>query len=214
MDNNEINNNEKFRCLRCGSCCCPKIEPDKTRYIPIYLDELEVILQKSRDLQKSIKLRPDLVYADRLNSQLIETTFELIVYDECEFYNTDSKSCIIYQDRPLTCKAFPVLTWRPDGHRKYLQINSKCKFVSQNIWLYDCSYSELETFFPNEYKYAKDLMDTGREILHKILQLESDGIIDIGFLRNNREIFGLNVNINNKSFKNWKRIKLSEIEIE
>jgi hypothetical protein len=86
--------------------------------------------------------------------------------------------------------------------------------VSQNIWLYDCSYSELETFFPNEYKYAKDLMDTGREILHKILQLESDGIIDIGFLRNNREIFGLNVNINNKSFKNWKRIKLSEIEIE
>ncbi|MBD3227264.1 MAG: hypothetical protein GF329_03670, partial [Candidatus Lokiarchaeota archaeon] len=173
---------KKFVCMRCGDCCCPKKEPNNIRYIPIYLDELDIILQKAQDYRTNMKIRPDLVYVDVLNDRLIIATYEMIIKDKCEFYS-DNIGCKIYDERPITCKAFPIMMWRPDGHRKYLFMNPKCTYIARNSEVYNLGFSKLARFFHDEYRSAKRLMNKRSEMLNKILQLESDKIIDIGFLR-------------------------------
>ena len=203
----------KFKCLRCGACCYPsdkEINKNKTRYIPIYLDELKSLLKISRDLNKNVNIKPDLVYKDK-KKRLIIATYEMIIKEKCVFYD---KGCIIYYNRPITCKSYPIMTWRHDGHRKILHVNQSCQFIYNNPELFNYSFSELVEFFPNEYKYAKELMMKGKEILHKILQLESDGIIDIGYLRNNRELFNLEVDFKDKKFEKWDIIELDDLEID
>ncbi|MHA1270811.1 MAG: YkgJ family cysteine cluster protein [Candidatus Helarchaeota archaeon] len=201
----------KFKCLRCGDCCHVKYLETDSGYIPIYLDELNNIKKIAKDMNINVEFRPDFVYADIIKKRLIITAYAMILKEKCVFYD---KKCRIYENRPITCKAFPILTFRIDSHRKMLHINNGCRFVAQNLKLYELNYSEIIEAFPYEYEQAKKVLIKQKEILYKILQLEMDKKIDIGFLRNDHELFGLEVqNIYDKKFKNWQLTKLSEIDI-
>ena len=199
----------KFQCLRCGTCCCPINEVNKTRYIPIYLDEIDRILLFAKKFNKKIILKPDLIYPDIKNKQLIISTFEMVIKEKCEFFEN---GCLIYENRPITCKAYPVMVWRENAHRTLLHIDPKCNFVLKNPIIYEYNFSELTKIFSNEYKYATEIMKKGQEILYKILQLEMDNKIDIGFLRNNKSLYGLEIDITKLySYQNWKLVKLTDL---
>ncbi len=204
----------KFKCLKCGYCCSHSDRDySELRYIPIFYDEIKFLNDLAEKLDIHIEIIPDLMYPDLLNKVYIITTYSLTFPETCGFFDT-KKGCSIYEDRPLTCKSYPLSLWREDGLRKMLKVETSCKFVSQNLDLtLNKDFNELKEFFPEEYEFARKILIKGKEILMKIVQLEKDEKINIGYLDGTINIL-YDYNLANQEHPNWERIEINLIEIE
>ena len=204
----------KFKCLACGFCCT---HADKDfsarRYIPIFYNEINHLNELAEKLDVYIEIIPDLMYPDSLNNVYIVTTYSLTFPDICGFF--DKKiGCLIYEDRPLTCKSYPLSLFREDGLRKMLKVETSCKFVGKNIDLtLNKDFNELKEFFPYEYEIALQILIKGKEILTKIVQLEKEKKINLGYLDGTIDIF-YDLQRAKKSHPNWKMVDINLIEIE
>ncbi len=201
-----------FKCFKCGKCCHNVKSEGYERYIPVYLDEISKLENLALKNKVKNNLEPDLLYPDILNKRLIVVTYVLKFKDVCAFYN-EKLGCTIYNDRPITCKSYPVSIWKE--HINYMmKVNTDCKFVEKNIGLISPkNYSELETFFPKEYKQAKKLMIKGKEILYRIIELEQQKKIDVGYLSGKLDFF-YDVEKAEVEYKNWEKINLYDIELD
>ncbi|MHA1144467.1 MAG: YkgJ family cysteine cluster protein [Candidatus Helarchaeota archaeon] len=204
-----------FTCQRCGNCCRhPNTKDASQRYIPIYLDEIEALQDIARERDVALDLKEDVMYPDYLNKRLIIISYALKFSDCCPFYDKNMKGCTIYENRPLTCRAYPVSIWREDGFRTLMHLEMECKHVQANSEnLHSKSFEFLETYFQPEFKNAKQLMIKGKNILYDIIQLEKAEIIDVGFLNQKIDFF-FEIENAKTEFLTWPRVKISELRID
>ena len=203
-----------FNCLRCGSCC-KHVDQDyaERRYIPIFFDEINKLSKLAEEMELEINILPDLTYPDKLNNVCIITSYVLTFEELCSFFDK-KKGCLIYQERPLTCKSFPITVWREDGHRKLLKVETSCLFVKKNLnETLAKNFNELKNFFPQEYKVAEEILAKGKEILYKIVRLEKEKQIDLGYLDGTINLF-YDINQANLEYPNWEKIDINLIEID
>lgn len=71
------------------------------------------------------RLRPTLVVADAREDVLVALAYELEA-DTCPQYDVDDRSCTIYEDRPLVCRAYPLILSQSDGGDLTLAISAAC----------------------------------------------------------------------------------------
>ena len=203
-----------FNCLRCG-LCCRHVDQDfsERRYIPIFYTEIKKLQCLAEELQVEIKILPDLMYPDKLNQVFIITSY-VLTFEECCGFFDQKKGCLIYEERPLTCKSFPITVWREDGNRKLLKVETTCSFVKKNLNLtLGKDFNELKSFFPEEYQVAEKILMKGKEILYKIVRLEKENQIDLGYLNGTINIF-YDLNQANLEHPDWKKIDINLIEID
>jgi len=91
-------------CKRCGRCC---------RVTPPSLLEDDIVLFREHELDYGYvyTIRAGEVVWDNLEDRLITSSFELLKFKEseegyCIFYKHEEKSCMIYDIRPIQCRAF------------------------------------------------------------------------------------------------------------
>ena len=89
--------------------------------------------------------------------------------------------------------------------------NTKLNIV-ENSFLKDY-YSELKDFFPDEYNQAMKLMIKGKEILYRLIELETQKKIDVGYLSGKLDFF-YDVEKAEVEYKNWEKIALYDIELD
>lgn len=145
--------------------------------LPIYLDEVARIRHLAELNNQILDLQADLMYFDELNNRLIIVTYALI-FDEngCPFHKTH---CIIYKERPITCKAYPIVINRIEDTTNMI-IEPECSFVQENNEiLRTLDYYELSDVFPNEFAYAREIQIRGNAITNKLQQLEEEGKVQI-----------------------------------
>jgi len=168
-----------FQCLKCGTCCNPRqanIDEDTSYFIPIYLNEVDGIIELAEQQNLSIQLEPDLIYFDELNNRLIIVTFALNLDQGCPFY---SSTCAIYDQRPITCKAYPLTIFQQEGTTG-IMVKPECSFVQDNHpKLKGLDYYELGEVFGDEFPFAREIQIAGNAITTKMLQLESEGKIRV-----------------------------------
>ncbi|MHA1300732.1 MAG: YkgJ family cysteine cluster protein [Candidatus Helarchaeota archaeon] len=202
----------EFKCLKCGYCCHNIKSEGYERYIPIYSDEVEKLKNLAEKNKLSLKIEPDLLYPDILNKKLIIVTYIFKFEKVCAFYS-ENLGCTIYKDRPITCRAYPVAVWRADINYT-MKVNTDCKFVEKNIDLISPkNYTELEKFFPKEYIQAKNLMIKGKEVIYRIIELEKQNKIDVGYLSGKLDFF-YDLEKSEVEYKKWEKIDLYEIELD
>ncbi len=202
----------EFKCLRCGYCCHNVQSEGYERYIPIYLDEIQKLKELAKKNKVNLKMEPDLLYPDVLNKKLIVVTYVFKFEDVCAFYR-ENIGCTIYENRPITCKEYPVAIWREDINYS-MKINTDCKFVEKNLAIISPkNYSELEKFFPKEYVHAKRLMIKGKEVIYRIIELEKQIKIDVGYLSGKLDFF-YDLEKAEVEYKNWEKIDLCDIELD
>lgn len=204
----------KFECLQCGSCC-KHVDQDfsEHRYIPIFYDEISSLFQLAENLNVQIEIQPDLMYPDKLNQILLITSYVLQFKENCGFYR-ENEGCLIYKNRPLTCQSFPIAIWREDANRTMLKVETSCIFVKNNIDLtLNKDFKQLKSFFPNEYEIAEKILMKGKEILFKIVRLEKEEKINLGYLDGTINLF-YDLNQAIKDHPNWERIDINLIEID
>ncbi|MHC1591109.1 MAG: YkgJ family cysteine cluster protein [Candidatus Helarchaeales archaeon] len=201
--------------MRCGNCCQhPSDAGESQRYIPVYLDEISVLEELARKHDVDLDLKEDVMYPDFLNKQLIVISHALKFSNTCPFYDPEISGCIIYEQRPLTCKAYPVSIWREDGFRTLMHLENECHFIkAHHDDLLIKQFDELQEYFSEEFEHAKRLMIKGKSILYKIIQLEKANKIDVGFLSQKIDFF-FDIDNAKKEFLSWPRVRISELKIE
>ncbi len=136
-ETNENNNNSEskkskfsFNCTKCGKCCSERGP------IPLVLDDIlrwvkNDVVKTILPYMKFIKTEfgtIDLVLGqkteDPYGSLMNQTETETPKKEEvrtCPFYNAESKTCVIYKNRPLSCRIYPL---EYDGSQ-YLVVDSE-----------------------------------------------------------------------------------------
>ncbi len=108
----------KFVCTRCGNCCT-----DRNTLVNVtYLDISRIIKGLKIDLKESLEIFGFYVYDKALNNitlkkmviSPIETEKGLAFIglmknnkDECYFYDSKNKRCLIHSLKPMFCRSFP-----------------------------------------------------------------------------------------------------------
>lgn len=114
----EANGPATFECHRCGACCTNLRGRGRTlTEFQRWADGLVYRLPTEGGLRvfaweagpfPDERLEPMLAVAEPGRDQLVVLAYELQA-DVCPLYDTDEAACTIYEDRPLVCRAFPLL---------------------------------------------------------------------------------------------------------
>jgi Fe-S-cluster containining protein len=102
---------ERFMCRRCGACCT-------------VFDGVKVTENEMRGLGI-----PKTEWQDAF------TKIEGIYYmkEPCRFYNSNRAECTIYNDRPETCRNFPVHTVNCEDGLIHLSVSETCPAALQAL---------------------------------------------------------------------------------
>lgn len=115
-----------FNCTRCGKCCAdrgpiPLVMEDlelwaKNRVVANMLPYLKFILTPKKTL--------DLVFTRQIGNQFEETPEKAEENQDssCPMYNKEKKECTIYENRPLSCRTYPL---EFDG-QKFVVVDDEC----------------------------------------------------------------------------------------
>jgi Fe-S-cluster containining protein len=95
-----------FSCERCGLCC--KSE-NNSQFLGVRLFDFEAERIRKLALEKKISARivPSLTIADKKSRRELAIMYKF-EHTECPFYS--ESGCRIYDERPLLCRAFPIIT--------------------------------------------------------------------------------------------------------
>lgn len=95
----------KFECKKCGHCCKHLDEGGATNKLPLWEWEVERLKDLAEEKGIQLIIEPVDLILDKKTNRAICTQFYLKA--PCPFLKENK--CIIYKDRPLVCKAFPMV---------------------------------------------------------------------------------------------------------
>lgn len=162
----------KFKCIdECSQCCIereyyPSKEFGKIGVL-ILPEEKEKIENISKLNQTHIKILPRIGVSSEKNSLSIKIlAYQMMGIEKngntCPFLDTNSGNksphggfpCEIYEDRPLACRAYPLIESEP------ITLDEKCKFCKEHGNTDQNLDSEMEALLK-----IKEKMDTGMPII-------------------------------------------------
>ena len=177
---------KKFSCQRCGTCCTNiggrfsdievkliekafrKLEKlgiylaisPKDFSIPLFPEEVNILLKHSKELKIDFHPLPKLFLIDSKDKSCRVIEWDLGA-KSCPFYAV-KKGCLVYENRPLACRSFPVIL-EPDGY-KLLKLCPETKHLI-------LSNEEIEKIFVDEVKHAKEFLKRVEENKERIMDL-------------------------------------------
>jgi len=109
-----------FKCTRCDKCCLARgpipitlwdlelwakngVVANFLPYIDIYTKSdgvFDLILKPLAPSKEKVK-KPE-------EEPFNETSIEALLEEKCPLYNKDQKKCLIYENRPLSCRTYPL----------------------------------------------------------------------------------------------------------
>lgn len=165
-----------FSCQNCGVCCKSR---DDASFGMVVLDfEAKTLRKKAKELNIDLKLEPSVSFSDKKSQKELVVSYKF-QYDTCPFYNN---KCLIYEDRPLLCRAFPIITAgiHSEGeimksafckeNQRLKDIVEKHKTIKETLDVYGNCFINCY-LFESLLKEIKDHMDV--LIKNRILALEN-----------------------------------------
>jgi Fe-S-cluster containining protein len=163
----------KFSGQKCGVCCNSR---DDASFGMVVLDfEAKTLRKKSKELNIDFKLEPSVSFSDKKSQKELVVSYKF-EYETCPFYQN---KCLIYEDRPLLCRAFPLITAGIHSDGEII----RSAFCPENQRLKDLEYKSIKDtlnvygncflncyLFESLLKEIKDNMDV--LIKNKIIILE------------------------------------------
>lgn len=128
-----------FSCLRCGSCCrsLRTREHDYTLGLFLFPKEVEMLNQLGSARSLKLKIFPQQGTTTK-KATLVDKPNKIFSYQledsTCPFLNEETNGCSIYDERPVACRAFPILTPSPLG------FIPDCTWVKSNIPTFSSSF--------------------------------------------------------------------------
>lgn len=148
----------EFDCLECGHCCRNLLKKVEGKIVGLSLSPSEAklfpreLLIPEMGAGRKSSRKPKTILSYRLNSEVCP-------------HLSDNNRCKIYERRPLTCQAFPLITMGPIGTT--VADADGCKFVEK----FEKKYGTMEQYFPliPENFKAKQEWDAVQRINRRIM---------------------------------------------
>lgn len=189
---------EKFQCGNCGRCCLNLRSPDagydekrkrglkegvyyliKNRENSIKLFEWEKRSLESTAEKNGLEMRtkPYFVLLDK-DSKTFFSPLWILDHDQCPFLAKDERcACKIYKERPLICRAFPVLS--SGLSNSVARVSSLCP----NSVTIDAtglkSLRKMVEFYDESFFYAVKAESVNAFLRRIVREMESEGIISL-----------------------------------
>ncbi|MHA1339641.1 MAG: YkgJ family cysteine cluster protein [Promethearchaeota archaeon] len=169
-----------FNCMRCGLCCTNKFKSRKEIYV--YPDEAEVLVVLAFQNKISAKIKEDLVFPDIKNKILIVARYKIAFNNDfCPFLQDNI--CKIYDNRPLCCRAFPLIVSETNSGNFKIELEDLCESlkianIKKEAFLTQEDYKK---YFPIELKYAKEVFRKEKAIMMQLQKMQAKSKINLGF---------------------------------
>lgn len=190
----------KYECMKCGICCFEILNSPGLKRIPLYPEEVNNLIKQAKTLNIKFKVMEDLVFPDILNQNILVLTYRIILDNElkcCPFYKKHL-GCLIHENKPLSCLAYPLSLKRVDAFNFEISIDSLCKFVMIHYEDFENINSEkLKKIFNKEYHKAEKFYKKNKKLQFEIRKLEAENKIMIP-----KEI---NIDDYNRYLTEWER---------
>lgn len=138
--------------------------------ISIWPDEKTILEQKAKEKNVTLKIIPKRIVYDKKTKMNVILDYSIDA-DVCPFLNEkekDGKGCMIYNERPRVCRAFPILRKINDK-----LLFGKCDFVDKNV-----EYEDLL----KEIDIQEQMLEKEREFIKKNMEPEYNSVINTGQL--------------------------------
>lgn len=189
--------------MKCGICCF-EIPGAYQKRIPLYPEEVEKLIEVSKQRNIKFNVIEDLVFPDILNEKILVITYKIKLDNKdecCPFYNKDA-GCTIQEIKPIACKAYPLSLKQEDAFHFQISIDPLCSFVVKNYDnLTNIDWNQIKEIFQEEYRNAELHLRKNKKLILKIKQLEHLKKIKIS-----REI---TIEDFNYYLKNWERVEIT-----
>jgi Fe-S-cluster containining protein len=93
-----------FECKRCGKCC------ENPGEVAIFEWEKEIIKEEAKKLENE-NINENIIapgIAAKFGKLKVILQWKILNKGKCVFFDEESKSCKIYENRPLACRAYPL----------------------------------------------------------------------------------------------------------
>jgi Fe-S-cluster containining protein len=188
--------------MKCGTCC-HEVNGEYNKRIPIYPDEVDLLVINAQQKEIPLRVIEDLVFPDTLNKQILVVTYKFDLNNQsrgCPFYSKDV-GCTIHDIKPLACQAYPLALKQIDAFNFQISIDPLCNFVLQYYnQLENSDLEKLKSIFKEEYPNAIAHLEKNKKIMLKIKKLEYKNKIKIP-----RK---LSIEDFNKYLKEWERFEI------
>jgi Fe-S-cluster containining protein len=135
----------RFTCLFCGETCCSfEREEDMPLVFPWEKRSLE---EKASKTGLKLEFKPAVVFEIDRDTAAV-ALYRWIIRGRCPFLD-DKGLCRIHEEKPLSCKMFPLLVGWDD---KTLRVSGACPWVRDNIE--KIKRLDPSKVFPEEFKAA------------------------------------------------------------
>ncbi len=135
----------KFKCLRCVHCCF-FVTPNE---FPVVL---EPEVKKLNELAKKFNVKLEFRY-------LGNGFYLWVINGYCPFYDVKTASCLIHEEKPLSCKMYPLLL---NIHTGEVSASLLCDWVMSN--LDNIKGLSPKEVFPDEFNAILKLVNMIKEL--------------------------------------------------
>jgi Fe-S-cluster containining protein len=171
----------KYKCEQCGLCCYD-VEGSYNKRIPLYIEEVDRLVEIAKKCNISFQVIEDLVFPDIKNKKILVLTYRILLNNSkkrCPFYEEDI-GCSIHDSKPISCQAYPLSIKQEDAFHFNISIDPSCTFINKH---YDSiknrNKQEIENIFKQEYQNAEKHLRKNKSLILKIKDLEYGGKIKI-----------------------------------
>lgn len=193
----------EYTCKMCGTCC-HEIPGDYVKRIPVYTDEVDILIEIAKKRGVDFKVVEDLVFPDVKNKKILILTYRIRLDNEnqaCPFYNKEN-GCTVHELKPLACQAYPLALKRIDAFNFEISIDPLCNFVINNYRkLESLDSNQLKKVFKDEYLKAERFYRKNKSLILKFREMEVLNKIKIP-----REVSREDYN---EYLRNWDRVEIS-----
>ncbi|MHA1805742.1 MAG: YkgJ family cysteine cluster protein [Promethearchaeota archaeon] len=129
-----------FKCTRCDKCCLSRGPIPitfwdlelwaKNGVVANFMPYLEIYTKPDGSFDLILKPLPPPKEGSETGAQedpLKETPIEELLEEKCPLYNKDQKKCLIYDNRPLSCRTYPL---EFDG-KNFSVVDVECPGIGQ-----------------------------------------------------------------------------------
>jgi Fe-S-cluster containining protein len=173
-----------FKCLKCGRCCheIPESEEKAYKRIPLFPEEADKMEGLAKERNIELHLIEDLVFPDIKNKKIIVLTWRILLDDHggcCPFYSK-TQGCIIHENKPLACQAYPLAVKTEDAFNMRIDIDPLCEFtVNHYDNLKSILFDKFLQIYQIEFDLAKKLLKRNKLAIMNLLGKEKIGEIEI-----------------------------------
>ncbi|MEM2990114.1 MAG: YkgJ family cysteine cluster protein, partial [Halobacteria archaeon] len=189
---------DKFQCRKCGHCCrnlkrLRRLEDIGADKRPLYILEEDISLSlyewevedfqlAGEKLGKRISVIPVLICIDQLSNTPLSLIWNILDSD-CPFLS-ESNLCLIYEQRPIICRIFPVRVsgiFLRTSRLKFSDVFQDCKYLAQleipSVLRYGEFIAMLHNCFGEIHAYSFHNERVQMILIDFLRDLESNGII-------------------------------------